>query len=88
MLYMLGTIFFFFFIGSVFNGGFGFSMKVLWIPIGLLVFGFTWVNREFSSTQYNLRTGSHLGGSHYLLSALVIDELALPDDCECCHRPG
>lgn len=30
-------------IESVFNGGFHDTVKALWLPVGLLVFGFTWL---------------------------------------------
>ena len=40
--YMIGGIVFLVLIESVFNGGFDFSMKILWLPLLLLIFGFTW----------------------------------------------
>ena len=45
--YLVGGGFFLVAIESVFNGGFYFSVRILWLPLALLVFGFTWFNRHF-----------------------------------------
>jgi hypothetical protein len=45
--YILGAGFFLIAIESTFNGGFNFSVCVLWLPLALLVFGFTFLNRKF-----------------------------------------
>ena len=50
--YMIGGIVFLVLIESVFNGGFDFSMKILWLPLLLLIFGFTWVNRHLLGDAY------------------------------------
>jgi hypothetical protein len=43
---IVGSVFFLVAIESVFNGGFYFSVRILWLPLALLVFGFTWFNRR------------------------------------------
>jgi hypothetical protein len=45
--YLAGGVFFLVAIESVFNGGFDFSVRILWLPIAVLIFGFTWFNRHF-----------------------------------------
>ena len=47
ILYFVGGAFFLVTIESVFNGGFSFSVRILWLPLALLIFGFTWFNRHF-----------------------------------------
>jgi len=42
MTFMLVSFVFLMTIESVFNGGFDFSVRILWIPIGILIAGFTW----------------------------------------------
>ena len=44
--YIIGGLVFLLLIESVFNGGFYFSVKILWLPLMLLVFGFTWAKRH------------------------------------------
>jgi hypothetical protein len=46
-LYVFGGAFFLLAIESVLNGVFYFSMRLLWLPVAILVFGFTWLNRDF-----------------------------------------
>jgi hypothetical protein len=43
--YMGGAAVFLLLIESVFNGGFAQSIKWLWLPLAVLIFGFTWLNR-------------------------------------------
>ncbi len=45
--YMAGGLVFLLLIDSTFNGGFFFSVKHLWLPLALLIFGYVWVNRGF-----------------------------------------
>lgn len=45
--YMIGGAVFLLLIESVFNGGLSFAVRILWLPLALLIFGFTWVNRQF-----------------------------------------
>lgn len=44
--YLLGALFFLVAIESVFNGGFFFAISWLWLPLLVIVFGFTWWYRE------------------------------------------
>jgi len=44
--FALGALVFLVTIDSVFNGGFSESLKILWLPCGLAVLSFTYVNRE------------------------------------------
>ena len=45
--YLVGAGFFLIATQSVFNGGLSFSVRILWFPLALLIFGFTWLNRRF-----------------------------------------
>ena len=47
LAFMFGGLVCLLLVESVFNGGFDFSTKILWLPLGLLIFGYTWVNRQF-----------------------------------------
>jgi hypothetical protein len=49
--YLTGGVFFLVVIESTFNGGFYFSMRMLWLPVAILVFGFSWLNRRSFSDQ-------------------------------------
>lgn len=45
-LFMGGALLFLFTIETTFNGGFALSVKVLWLPLAIVVFGFMYVNVE------------------------------------------
>ena len=53
--YMAGAMLFLILIDFIFNGGFFFSVKVLWLPVAVVIFGFTWVNRDFLGAE--MRSG-------------------------------
>jgi hypothetical protein len=53
--FMAGALLFLLLIDSVFNGGFDFSVKILWLPLALVIFGFTWVDRQFLYAQMGSR---------------------------------
>ena len=42
-------------IQSTFNGGFWQSVTWLWLPLAILIFGFTWLNRHFFYAQTGSR---------------------------------
>jgi hypothetical protein len=65
LAYMLGGVVFVLLIDSVFNGGFSFAMKILWLPLALLIFGFTYVNRQFFYVETRSRR------KPWLLAALL-----------------
>lgn len=46
ILFVLGSLFFLIAIESIFNGGFYFAVKIIALPAGISIFGFTYVNRE------------------------------------------
>jgi len=46
LLFMGGALFFLLTIETTFNGGFALSVKVLCLPLAMVVFGFTFLNRE------------------------------------------
>jgi hypothetical protein len=65
LAYVAGGMLFLVLIDSVFNGGFSFSMKILWLPVALAIFGFTCLNREF------LRAEMGSSAKPWLLAAML-----------------
>jgi hypothetical protein len=49
--YLAGAMLFLVLIDSIFNGGFFFSVKLLWLPLAVVIFGFTWVNRDLLRSE-------------------------------------
>ncbi len=57
LIYRYGNILFFIYIGislflllrleSIFNGGFDYSVRILFVPLAVIIFGYTWINRKF-----------------------------------------
>lgn len=46
LLFIGGALFFLLTIDTMFNGGLAFSVKVLGLPLAMIVFGFTYLNRK------------------------------------------
>jgi len=46
LVFIGGGLFFLLIIETTFNGGFAVSVKLLWLPLATIVFGFTYLNRE------------------------------------------
>ena len=65
LIYLAGGGVFLWLIESVWNGGFSFSAKILWLPLAVLIFGFTWANRRF------FRTAMRSGFKPWLMAALL-----------------
>lgn len=57
IIYRYRNILFFTYIGlsafflmrleSIFNGGFYYSVRILWLPLAIIIFGYTWLHRNF-----------------------------------------
>ncbi len=45
--YLGFSVFFLLKLDSVFNGGFYYSVRLLWLPLAIVIFGYTWLNRTF-----------------------------------------
>jgi hypothetical protein len=46
LVFIGSGLFFLLIIETTFNGGFAVSVKLLWLPLATIVFGFTYLNRE------------------------------------------
>src|ERR1700674_49894 len=68
--YMGGAVVFLLLIESVFNGGFAQTIRWLWLPLAVLIFGFTWLNRH----SFYANSGSR---SQLWLLAVIFYSVAL-----------
>jgi hypothetical protein len=65
-IYLAGNLFFLLAIESTFNGGFDFSVRVLWLPLAIVVFCFTWFNRQALYAQVGSRWKTWAGATNGL----------------------